>query len=272
MIKLIKEEMSNLKIYAAKSQAKDYISKGYDPEKDVDVITSELADIGQDPEYIEFVLDKMREHKNKKHSYRIDYYGSWDNGHVLHSFKKGALDDAEQDAKRASLEDGNNLYYVVLDDIMDPTTGWQWYRGERYSDSDPRLDRIKRDVNNKWTDAHGERLESVRKGRKITERLGVPDYYGLYIEPNDDDGFIIYNSNEYPIRNIERQLKREWPFLCKEDTEAIKEFILEEITTPTQYNEIIDEYDMDFDSFADNGRIYWMNNKQIQIVRSFMPR
>lgn len=208
----------------------------------------------------------------KKVKFRIDHHNAWDNGRILHSYEVDTLENAEEKARQASLENPDDIFYVHLDNIMNPTTEWSWYRGEKYTGDEPEYRQIVKDVNNKWIDAHGERLESVRKGRKITERLGVPDYYGLYIEPNDDDGFIIYNSNEYPIRNIERQLKREWPFLCKEDTEAIKEFILEEITTPTQFNEFLDEYDIDFDSFADNGRIYWMDNKQIQIVKSFMPR
>ena len=147
-LRIKESEMSNLKIAAAKSQAKDYISQGYDPKEDVEVITSELTGIGHNQDYIDFVLNKMEELKDKECLYRIDYYGSWDNGRVFHSFKKGTLDNAEGDAKIASKKDPENLYYVVLDDIMNPTTGWYWYRGKRYNYRDPELNKIKRTINN----------------------------------------------------------------------------------------------------------------------------
>ena len=140
--------LSNLEISVAKSTARSYISQGYDPDYDLDIIIKSLKNEGRSDEYIELVLEKMKDFKNKEFSYRIDYYGSWDNGRVLHSFKKATLDRAEEDAKRASLKDPKNLYYVVLDDIMDPTTGWFYYKGKAYSDSDPELNNIKRTINN----------------------------------------------------------------------------------------------------------------------------
>jgi len=93
------------------------------------------------------LVRSLLDESNKEFSYRIDYYGSWDNGHVLHSFKKATLDRAEEDAKTASIKDPKNLYYVVLDDIMNPTTGWYYYKGKAYSDSDPELNSIKRTIN-----------------------------------------------------------------------------------------------------------------------------
>lgn len=144
--------LSNLEIYNAKSTARSYISQGYDPDYDLDIITKNLKNEGRSDEYIELVLTKMRNFKNKEFSYRIDYYGSWDNGHVLHSFKKATLDRAEEDAKKASIKDPKNLYYVVLDDIMDPTTGWYYYKGKAYSDSDPELGSIKRTINDSKDD------------------------------------------------------------------------------------------------------------------------
>lgn len=92
----------------------------------------------------------IQEDNERPVRYRIDYYGSWDNGHVLHSFKKDTLANAEQDAKHMSLKDENNLYYVVLDNIMNPTTDWYWYRGKQYhyiNDADL-IDNIKREINN----------------------------------------------------------------------------------------------------------------------------
>lgn len=49
-----------------------------------------------------------------------------------------------------SLKDKNNLYYVVLDDIMNPTTDWYWYRGKQYHyiNDDDKITDIKRGINN----------------------------------------------------------------------------------------------------------------------------
>ena len=89
------------------------------------------------------------ENEPRQISYRIDHYGSWDNGRVLHSYKKGTLDDAEEEARKASLKDKDNLYYVLRDNIMDPTTDWSWYQGRKYhySDDKEELDDIKREIN-----------------------------------------------------------------------------------------------------------------------------
>ena len=104
------------------------------------------------------------------------------------------------------------------------------------------------------------------------ERLGVPDYYGLYIEPNDDDCFIIYNQDEGLVRMLSRKLKEDWFALCKESTESIKEFMNEEYSRPIDFYDFIDEYDIDYDNFSHNGARYNFDNKQIQIIKSFMPR
>jgi hypothetical protein len=100
-----------------------------------------------------------------KVNYRIDYYGSWDNGHVLHSYKKDTIDNAEQEAKLASIKDKNNLYYVSIDNIMDPTTDYYWYRGEQYhyiQDKD-KLTNIKKEINNRRADKKRLTDESVSK-------------------------------------------------------------------------------------------------------------
>ena len=92
----------------------------------------------------------IKEDTDRPRTYRIDYYGSWDNGHVLHSWKKDTLDVAEDEARLMSLKDKNNLYYVVFDDIMNPTTDWYWYRGKQYHyiNDDDKLTDIKREINN----------------------------------------------------------------------------------------------------------------------------
>lgn len=83
----------------------------------------------------------------------------------------------------------------------------------------------------------------------MNERLGVPDYYGLYIEPWDDEAFIIYNQDQSCIQRLSKALEKEWVYLRKDSTEAIKEYIREELTCPTDFNEIIDEPDIDYDLF-----------------------
>lgn len=126
----------------------------------------------------------------KKITYRIDHYGSWDNGHVLHSYKKDTIDNAEQEAKLASIKDKNNLYYVSKDNIMDPTTDYSWYRGKQYHDiqDKDKLTDIKKEINNRRADNKRTTDESISKSYwkfnlddPIIDRIrGNGDYFDKY--------------------------------------------------------------------------------------------
>lgn len=109
------------------------------------------------------------------------------------------------------------------------------------------------------------------KKLNIKERLGVPDYYGLYIEPDNDDGFIIYNYERAVIQRMERRIKSDWFWLHKETIAEIKEYLTDEgILIPSDFNEFINEDDIDDTNFNDSGTIYFLDNRQIQIIKSFM--
>lgn len=93
---------------------------------------------------------KINENDNVKNvTYRIDYYGSWDNGHVLHSYKKDTIENAEQEAKSASIKDKDNLYYVSIDNVMNPRTDYTWYQGKpyHYMRDEDELQRIRKEIN-----------------------------------------------------------------------------------------------------------------------------
>lgn len=67
---------------------------------------------------------------------RIARYGEFDNGKVLHNYDELDNDKAEELAKQASIDDPNDTYYVKYDDIMNPSSDYNWYRGEKYQSGD----------------------------------------------------------------------------------------------------------------------------------------
>jgi hypothetical protein len=72
-----------------------------------------------------------------KRTCRIDHYGAFDNGHVLHGdWKKMSNEEAELLAKQYSENDPENIYYVHYDNIMDPASDYVWYQGEPYMSGD----------------------------------------------------------------------------------------------------------------------------------------
>lgn len=72
-----------------------------------------------------------------KFTCRIDHYGAFDNGHVLHGdWKKMSNEQAELLAKQYSENDPETIYYVHYDNIMDPASDYVWYQGEPYMSGD----------------------------------------------------------------------------------------------------------------------------------------
>lgn len=77
--------------------------------------------------------------QNKVKSVRIARYGQFDNGHVLHSFERMTLPEAEKKAQLMSKNNPNDIYYVKIDDIMNPTTDVRWVNGKQYHYSEVKL-------------------------------------------------------------------------------------------------------------------------------------
>jgi len=98
-----------------------------------------------------------------------------------------------------------------------------------------------------------------------TESLGVFDYYGLYIEPENEDGFIVYNPEKAVIQRIAQDIRNEWFAIREDSVDEIKEFIYNDYVS----NEFIDRDEIDYTKFTDDGSIYLFNNKQIKIIKSF---
>ena len=67
---------------------------------------------------------------------RIARYREFDNGHVLHQWDEMSNEEAEEKAKQASIENPNDVYYVAIDDIMNPRSDINWYRGNQYTIDD----------------------------------------------------------------------------------------------------------------------------------------
>lgn len=64
---------------------------------------------------------------------RIARYGEFDNGYILHDFKKMTSDEAERQAKQASIKNPNDIYYVAYDDIMNSSSDLRWINGKSYN-------------------------------------------------------------------------------------------------------------------------------------------
>ena len=63
---------------------------------------------------------------------RIAKVDEFDNGRVFHHWDKMTEEDAETEAKQASIEDPNNIYYVAYDDVMNPSSDLMWVNGESF--------------------------------------------------------------------------------------------------------------------------------------------
>ena len=64
---------------------------------------------------------------------RVARYNEFDNGHVMHNWEKISSDEAEERAKKASIEDPDDIYYVAYDDIMEPSSDLRWINGKSYN-------------------------------------------------------------------------------------------------------------------------------------------
>ena len=66
-------------------------------------------------------------------------------------------------------------------------------------------------------------------------------------------------------------IRSDWSWVRKQDIDEIKEYLNDEnILIPSNFNEIIDEDSIDYTNFSDDGSIYFLGNKQIRILKSFM--
>ena len=69
-------------------------------------------------------------------SKRVAKYNEFDNGKVIHSWSDMSDEEAEEQARQASLKDDKDVYYVQYDNVMNPTSKYVWYKGERYVGSE----------------------------------------------------------------------------------------------------------------------------------------
>ena len=147
------------------------------------------------------MIKLIKENPNSKISFRIDHYRAWDNGHILHSYEKDTLENAEEKARQASIEDPNDIYYVHFDDVMNPSSDYRWYRGECYRYDDPEMGPIKTAVNNYFGDKYGKRLEgkSRMNGRNLKEELDEDVRDNLTHDLFNAIGDVLFNYRNYHI-------------------------------------------------------------------------
>jgi hypothetical protein len=63
---------------------------------------------------------------------RIACFEEFDNGHVLRSYEKMSVADSEERARKTSIKDPENVYYVSYDNIMEPGSDLYWFQGKSY--------------------------------------------------------------------------------------------------------------------------------------------
>jgi hypothetical protein len=63
---------------------------------------------------------------------RVARFNEFDNGHVLFDYQKMTEEEFEERAKAASIKDPNDVYYIAIDDIMNPSTDVYWFQGKSY--------------------------------------------------------------------------------------------------------------------------------------------
>ena len=76
------------------------------------------------------LFHKLTEGTNQK---RISRYREFDNGYILHSWYEMTDEEAEEQARQASIKDPTDIYYVQYDDVMNPCSDIRWYQGNQYS-------------------------------------------------------------------------------------------------------------------------------------------
>lgn len=67
---------------------------------------------------------------------RISRFNEYDNPHILRGdWAKMSDEEAEEEARKLSIDDPTDVYYVQYDDVMDPASDKRWLRGKSYDAS-----------------------------------------------------------------------------------------------------------------------------------------
>lgn len=73
---------------------------------------------------------------SKMKSVFIDHYRAFDNGNVMHNFQGMSEEQAQALARKASIEDPTDGYFVHYNDIMNPVSDIVWVDGKAYYSTD----------------------------------------------------------------------------------------------------------------------------------------
>lgn len=134
---------------------------------------------------------------------RIDYFGSFDNGHVIHGdWKKMTPEEAEDIARQASIDDPSHVYYVHNDDVMNPVSGSSWYKGEKHSFDDGY--KLSIELDNKNLE-ESDNSYKFKNGDVVRINLGGGDYSDEYkvVGYDIDDNTLYYVIKRLSDGNIQ---------------------------------------------------------------------
>ena len=134
-------------------------------------------------------------------SLRISNYKEFDNGHVLFDYKRMDPDKAEELARKQSIKDPDNIYYVKYDNIMDPSSDLRWIDGKSYHYSQVQLrgdhpeikasTKISSSTELSWPDPElkdiiNEEVDAFEGDTTVEEILDcLLDNWNVYVSPDD---------------------------------------------------------------------------------------
>lgn len=136
-------------------------------------------------------------------SKRVAKYNEFDNGKVIHSWSDMSDEEAEEQARQASLKDDKDVYYVQYDNVMNPTSKYVWYKGERHDSSE--ADNI---------------IKSMNESAELTAKVVYHDEDGTrdYIAGKLSDGryFLIGQQEQIIVSD------KDLPSLAKKDMDDFR--------------------------------------------------
>lgn len=119
---------------------------------------------------------------------RIGSYGEFDNGYVFHDWKKMTFAEAEEEARKASIKDPDNIYYVAYDDVMNPSSDYVWIDGKQFDSLKVTLRGDKPYIkNDDMNESTKNNLADDLYGPHYKESLYGVDGYNLYRYIEKDD-------------------------------------------------------------------------------------
>lgn len=150
---------------------------------------------GNNPNYLND--ESLDEDDNKKIKARIARTDEFDNGKVFFNYSLMTNSEAEERAKKASIEYPNKIFYVKYDDIMNPSSDLKWVNGKSYTTYNDALKASRLNLDESYMDNSDDYVKDQLKNDLL---------YNYKIKPAD----IVKKGNDFLI-----------VFFTKEDKDTV---------------------------------------------------